>query len=102
MFRALQAVGTAAIPLIAAATIGNLFHGAGRGSEMGTYQMLLSIAPADARVLGGFIGERYSYPGIFWILAVISVVFLQAEEFSFLASCISFCTLQSLYTCLHF
>lgn len=60
--RALQAFGTAAIPLIAATTIGRLFQGSQRGSAMGTYQMLLSVAPAAAPVLGGWIGERYSYP----------------------------------------
>lgn len=79
VFRALQAVGTAAIPLIAATTIGNLFHGAERGNAMGTYQMLLSIAPAAAPVLGGFIGERYSYPGIFWFLTAVSVALLFAN-----------------------
>ncbi|EJW16356.1 MFS transporter [Paenibacillus alvei] len=79
VFRALQAVGTAAIPLIAATTIGSLFHGAERGSAMGSYQMLLSIAPAAAPVLGGFIGERYSYPGIFWFLTAVSVALLLAN-----------------------
>ncbi|UNK21206.1 MFS transporter [Paenibacillus sp. N3/727] len=74
--RILQAVGTAAIPLIAATTIGRLFQGNQRGSAMGTYQMLLSVAPAAAPVLGGFIGERYGYPGVFWFLVGVSVILL--------------------------
>ncbi|WP_416809053.1 MFS transporter [Bacillus thuringiensis] len=72
--RILQAVGTAAIPLIAATTIGTVFKGEERGSAMGTYQTMLSIAPAVAPVLGGFIGEKYNYPGVFWLLVVVSVI----------------------------
>ena len=74
--RILQAIGTAAIPLIAATTIGRLFQGNDRGSAMGTYQMLLSVAPAAAPVLGGFIGERHGYPGVFWFLVGVSVLLL--------------------------
>ncbi|MBZ6486424.1 MFS transporter [Priestia aryabhattai] len=74
VFRSLQALGTAAIPLIAAATITDLFDGEERGSAMGTYQTLLSIAPAVAPILGGFIGDRYNYQGIFWSLVGISVL----------------------------
>lgn len=81
--RALQAFGTAAIPLIAATTIGRLFQGSQRGSAMGTYQMLLSVAPAVAPVLGGWIGERYSYPGIFWFLAGVSILLLAANGIYF-------------------
>lgn len=52
IFRMIQAAGSAALPLIAATTIGQLFTGSDRGSAMGTYQMLLSAAPAIAPVLG--------------------------------------------------
>ena len=41
---------------------------------MGTYQTMLSIAPAVAPVLGGFIGEKYNYPGVFWLLVAVSVI----------------------------
>ncbi|MEH7362338.1 MFS transporter [Priestia sp. SB1] len=76
VFRSLQALGTAAIPLIAAATITDLFDGEERGSAMGTYQTLLSIAPAVAPILGGFIGDRYNYDGVFWSLVGISILLL--------------------------
>ncbi|SDZ51581.1 Predicted arabinose efflux permease, MFS family [Evansella caseinilytica] len=76
IFRVLQAIGTAAIPLIAATTIARLFQGNQRGSAMGTYQMLLSVAPIIAPVLGGFIGDQYSYPGIFWFLAGVAAILL--------------------------
>ncbi|MFS0840268.1 MFS transporter [Paenibacillus sp. 1P03SA] len=75
-FRALQALGTAAVPLIAAMTIGSLFSGHDRGRAMGTYQTLLSFAPAVAPVLGGFIGSRAGYPGIFWLLTGIALLML--------------------------
>ena len=41
---------------------------------MGTYQTMLSIAPAVAPVLGGFIGEKYNYPGVFWLLVAVSLI----------------------------
>ncbi|PIE96134.1 MFS transporter [Bacillus fungorum] len=72
--RILQAIGTAAIPLIAATTIGSIFQGEQRGSAMGTYQTMLSIAPAVAPVLGGFIGGKYNYSGVFLLLVVVSLV----------------------------
>lgn len=76
VFRLLQAFGTAAIPLIASATITDLFEGNTRGSAMGTYQTLLSIAPAVAPIVGGIIGDKYNYNGIFWVLVSISVILL--------------------------
>ncbi|MDI5789982.1 MFS transporter [Bacillus licheniformis] len=80
-------MGTAALPLIAATTIGSLFKGTKRGSAMGTYQMLLSLAPAAAPILGGFIGERYNYPGIFGFDSIVcsfafrQFVLLSAQPF---------------------
>ncbi|MCY9085824.1 MFS transporter [Bacillus inaquosorum] len=83
IFRMIQAAGSASLPLIAATTIGQLFTGSERGSAMGTYQMLLSAAPAVAPVLGGFIGGAAGYEGIFWMLTAISVVMLVANSMIF-------------------
>ncbi|OWV36984.1 MFS transporter [Bacillus spizizenii] len=83
IFRMIQAAGSAALPLIAATTIGQLFTGSDRGSAMGTYQMLLSAAPAIAPVLGGFIGGAAGYEGIFWMLTAISVVMLVTNSIIF-------------------
>lgn len=47
-----------------------------QGEAMGTYQMFLSIAPAAAPVLGGIIGARYEFHGVFWFLAGLSLLFL--------------------------
>ncbi|REK62379.1 MFS transporter [Brevibacillus sedimenti] len=83
LFRVLQAAGTAALPLVAAATIGRLFQGSQRGKAMGTYQMLLSVAPAVAPVLGGWMGDWHGYPGIFWFLAIASAILLVAHQLFF-------------------
>jgi len=80
VLRTLQAVGMAPIPLVAAATIGGLFQGSRRGTAMGIYQMILSVAPAVAPLLGGFIGSLYGYSGIFWFLAGISIILLLINE----------------------
>ncbi|RWQ73569.1 MFS transporter [Bacillus cereus] len=86
--RILQAIGTAAIPLIAATTIGTVFQGEQRGSAMGTYQTMLSIAPAVAPVLGGFIGEKYNYPGVFWLLVAVSVILFVTNWIYFPKDCV--------------
>ncbi|MGR5908599.1 MFS transporter [Bacillus paranthracis] len=45
-FRAVQAIGIAAIPVVSATIIGDLFEGKERGEAMSLYQMLLALAPA--------------------------------------------------------
>lgn len=68
LFRVLQAIGVAAIPLIAVNMIGAAFSGKEQGSGMATYQILLSLAPAVAPVIGGFIGQWFGYRGVFSFL----------------------------------
>lgn len=46
LFRAVQAIGIAAIPVVSATIIGDLFEGKERGEAMSLYQMLLALAPA--------------------------------------------------------
>lgn len=74
--RMFQAIGTGMIPLIAVNVIAYLFEGAERGDAMGTYQILLTLAPALAPILGGFIGQYYNYSGVFLFLFVISMTLL--------------------------
>ncbi|TQK75251.1 putative MFS family arabinose efflux permease [Brevibacillus sp. AG162] len=74
-FRALQGAGFAAIPIVAATIIGDLFTGNNRASAMGTYQMLLALSPALGPLLGGWIGGIGGHSAVFLFLA-ISAVFL--------------------------
>lgn len=74
--RMFQAIGTAMIPLIAVNVIAILFEGEERGDAMGTYQILLTLAPALAPILGGFIGQYYGYSGVFLFLFMISMILL--------------------------
>lgn len=83
IFRIIQAIGTAIIPLVTINMIAKLFDGHSRGSAMATYQILLTLAPAIAPVLGGIIGNIYGFEGIFTFLSVISMILLISFIFIF-------------------
>ncbi|MGC7931070.1 MFS transporter [Lysinibacillus sp. VIII_CA] len=76
LFRMIQAIGAGVIPLVAISMIAQLFEGEARGSAMGTYQILLTLAPAVSPVVGGFIGEFFGYEGIFLFLLFMAVSLL--------------------------
>lgn len=76
IFRMAQAVGAGIIPLVAINMISHLFEGERRGNAMGTYQILLTLAPAAAPVLGGVLGEYFGYQGIFIFLFLGSIALL--------------------------
>lgn len=83
VFRFVQAIGAGIIPLVTINTISYLFEGVERGSAMGTYQILLTIAPAVSPIVGGIIGEHYGYQGIFLFLFLIAIVLLMLVLFVF-------------------
>ncbi|OXM86306.1 MFS transporter [Paenibacillus rigui] len=70
-FRLLQGISSAVIPVVAAAVIGDLFQGKDRAKGMGTYQLVLMLAPAIGPLIGGIIGQHYGYQGAFIFLAVL-------------------------------
>ncbi|GIN98087.1 putative MFS-type transporter YvmA [Siminovitchia terrae] len=70
--RIVQAIGAGIIPLVTINMIAQLFEGKARGNAMGTYQILLTLAPAIAPILGGLLGQYYGYRGIFLFLFVIA------------------------------
>ncbi|EJL22092.1 MFS transporter [Brevibacillus sp. BC25] len=72
-FRALQGAGFAAIPIVAATIIGDIFTGIQRASAMGTYQMLLALSPALGPLLGGWIGGIGGHSAVFLFLAICAV-----------------------------
>jgi predicted MFS family arabinose efflux permease len=36
---------------------------------MGTFQMLVALGPAAGPVIGGFVGQKFGFHGVFWVLA---------------------------------
>ncbi|WP_134685826.1 MFS transporter [Brevibacillus migulae] len=80
-FRVLQGIGAAAVPLVAATMIGDLFDGKERAKGMATYQMILGIAPALGPLIGGIIGSIAGYSGAFGFLSVMAVVMLMIAAF---------------------
>lgn len=76
IFRLLQGIGAAAVPLVAATMIGDLFEGKERAESMATYQMILGIAPAVGPLIGGVVGSVAGYSGAFGFLAVTAFIML--------------------------
>ncbi|GIN14298.1 putative MFS-type transporter YvmA [Shouchella clausii] len=74
--RMIQAVGAGIIPLVTINMISHVFKGEERGNAMGTYQIVLTLAPAVSPVLGGLVGEYFGYEGIFLFLSLISAILL--------------------------
>ena len=48
---------------------------------MGSYQMLLALAPACGPLLGGYLAQHYQYQGIFIFLSVVGVILLITHLF---------------------
>lgn len=76
IFRAIQAFGTAAIPVVSATIIGDLYEGTERGKAMSMYQTLLALAPAIGPLMGGYLGNQNGHVSIFLFLAAISFILL--------------------------
>ncbi|EEK80378.1 Major facilitator superfamily MFS_1 [Bacillus cereus R309803] len=75
-FRAVQAIGIAAIPVVAATIIGDLFEGKKRGEAMSLYQMLLALAPAIGPLIGGYLGSINGHLSVFLFLSTIGIILL--------------------------
>ncbi|TPV45694.1 MFS transporter [Bacillus dicomae] len=75
-FRAVQAIGIAAIPVVAATIIGDLFEGKERGEAMSLYQMLLALAPAIGPLIGGYLGSINGHLSVFLFLSILGILLL--------------------------
>ncbi|MED3036366.1 MFS transporter [Bacillus thuringiensis] len=75
-FRAVQAIGIAAIPVVAATIIGDLFEGKDRGEAMSLYQMLLALAPAIGPLIGGYLGSINGHVSVFLFLSILGILLL--------------------------
>ncbi|MGE7725936.1 MFS transporter [Bacillus cereus] len=75
-FRAVQAIGIAAIPVVSATIIGDLFEGKERGEAMSLYQMLLALAPAMAPLIGGYLGSIHGHLSVFLFLSTLGIILL--------------------------
>ncbi|MGD6891199.1 MFS transporter [Bacillus mobilis] len=75
-FRTVQAIGIAAIPVVAATIIGDLFEGKERGEAMSLYQMLLALAPAIGPLIGGYLGSIHGHLSVFLFLSTIGIILL--------------------------
>lgn len=76
LFRVIQGIGAAAVPLVAATMIGDVFEGEKRAESMATYQMILGISPAVGPLIGGLIGSVSGYTGAFGFAAASAVLIM--------------------------
>ncbi|MCJ7841882.1 MFS transporter [Lederbergia sp. NSJ-179] len=76
VFRVIQGIGAAAVPLVAATMIGDVFEGEKRAESMATYQMILGISPAVGPLIGGLIGSVSGYTGAFGFAAASAVLIM--------------------------
>jgi len=76
IFRVIQGIGAAAVPLVAATMIGDIFEGKKRAESMATYQMILGISPAIGPLIGGLIGSVFGYSGAFGFAAASAVIMM--------------------------
>jgi len=76
VFRVIQGIGAAAVPLVAATMIGDVFEGKERAESMAAYQMILGISPAAGPLVGGLIGSSFGYAGAFGFAAASAVLIL--------------------------
>ncbi|WP_339205652.1 MFS transporter [Paenibacillus sp. FSL K6-3182] len=79
VFRVFQGMGSAAVPVVGAAVIGDLFRGKELAKGMATYQLMLLLAPAIGPLLGGLIGEKLGYQGVFFFLSILILLLLLAN-----------------------
>lgn len=75
-FRAVQAIGIAAIPVVSATIIGDLFERKERGEAMSLYQMLLALAPAIGPLIGGYLGSINGHVSVFLFLSILGILLL--------------------------
>ncbi|MGQ0455034.1 MFS transporter, partial [Bacillus sp. SS-TM] len=71
-----ETTGIAAIPIVSATIIGDLFEGKERGEAMSLYQMLLALAPAMAPLIGGYLGSINSHLSVFLFLSTLGIILL--------------------------
>ena len=82
LFRAVQAIGIAAIPVVSATIIGDLFEGKERGEAMSLYQMLLALAPAIGPLIGGYLGSINGHLSVFLFLSILGILFINDKPFT--------------------
>lgn len=79
--RFFQGIGAAAIPVVAAAVIGDLYEGRERARGMATYQLFLTLALSMGPLVGGMVGGWSGYSGIFLLVTVMGIAMLLANLF---------------------
>ncbi|MFB9754069.1 MFS transporter [Paenibacillus hodogayensis] len=79
VFRVLQGIGSAVLPVVGAAVIGDLFREKELAKGMAVYQLMILLAPAVGPLLGGVIGEKFGYQGVFLFLTFLILLLLLAN-----------------------
>ncbi len=78
MTRAIQGFGAASAPILARAVIRDKFHGSQLASAMASLTMCVSLTPAVAPLIGGFLQHLVGWRGVFLTLSIYTAVILVA------------------------
>ncbi|KAH9912334.1 MFS general substrate transporter [Epithele typhae] len=72
--RCIQAVGSAAVTSLGAATLADIYEPVQRGTMMGIYYSAPLLGPALGPILGGALTAAFSWRATFWFLAAFTGV----------------------------
>ncbi len=76
VFRAVQGCFAGAGFVVGRAIVRDLFAGAEAQRQLSRIQMLFSVAPIVAPILGGWLVAHLAWPAIFWLLAGFGLVLM--------------------------
>ncbi|MBE1443560.1 MFS transporter [Paenibacillus sp. OAS669] len=72
--RMVQGAGMSAIPVLSVVSISKVFAEGERGAALGVVMGCIGIGTAFGPIFGGFVGQAWGWPALFWIAFVLSLL----------------------------
>ncbi|KAI0316274.1 MFS general substrate transporter [Amylostereum chailletii] len=81
--RCIQAIGSAALMAIGAATLADIYEPSERGAKMGVYYVAPLVGPSLGPIIGGILTQYLSWRATFWALSIFNGLCLVMFVFFF-------------------